>query len=199
MIRHTRALLPLLSILAALASAPVRAEDTLRTIDKGRVELSTAASFNVFTSNDANDSVTVVELPLRIGYFVTRRAELEGELLYSHFGSDNDDDANDGFQGSARLLWHFGSQRTLPFVFAGGGIGNAMPLGNLLIEVEDTTLKHAEVGAGIKAFVGERAALRAEYRFRHYFGDGRRDFFGLEDGPGGNEHRLFVGLAVFLR
>lgn len=198
MIRHTRTLL-LLSFLATLPSPRSHAEDAARTLDKGRVELSTAASFSVTKMNGDDDTITVFELPLRVGYFLTRRAELEGELLFTHASSDGGDNANNGVQGSGRLLWHFGSGRTAPFVYAGGGLGNGVPIAGLVLELEDETVTHAEAGAGIKAFLGEHAALRTEYRFRRYFRDEQRDRFGFGERPGGDEHRLFVGLSVFLR
>lgn len=182
---------------AGVAGAQDASGSTERALEKGRVELSTAASFASTRSEGESESANVLNVPLRVGWFVSRQAEIEGELLLSHFSSGGD--SSTGVIGSGRVLYHFGGgARTVPFVFAGGGVGNAAELLNLALDV-DRTVSHWEVGAGIKTFVGSRAAFRLEYRFARFSAQGARDFVFDSGGTHADTHRVFAGISLFFR
>ena len=186
------------AVIALAAAAPAGAQETPGALAPGRVELSTAASFTNFKMDGVDESFTVVSVPLRVGYFVTRSLALEGEVLATHvdFGGDDDDNGT-GAVFSGNALYHFSPQsRITPFVLVGGGAGNAQEFLNLAYKTDHTvTAFHA--GAGLKAFMSNRAALRLEYRFSHYSGEESADFF--SDGASTNLHKVLVGFSIFFR
>jgi opacity protein-like surface antigen len=192
--RSTRVVLAGLSVLA-LGLSRLSAEEPIG-VHKGGVELSTAASFGYTKdSSDGDEELTAIQLPLRAGYFITDRIGVEGEILVSHldFG---DDDASTGFVGSASFAFHFSPKaRTTVFLLAGGGAGNAIEFATLASDAE-TTVTTLHAGLGLKAFLGRRAALRVEYRFTHYSGDGPDRFSPAIDL---NSHKLLIGFSVFFR
>jgi opacity protein-like surface antigen len=192
--RSTRVVLTGLSVLA-LGLSRLSAEEPTG-VHKGSVELSTAASVS-FTQapGDGNDDLTVIQLPLRVGYFITDRIGLEGEILLSHLDS-GDEDASTGFVGSASFAFHFSPKaRTTVFLLAGGGAGNGVELATLAADT-DTTVTTLHAGLGLKTFLGHRAALRVEYRFTHYSGDEPELFSPSTDL---DSHKLLFGFSVFFR
>ena len=92
------------------------------------------------------------------------------------------------FAGSA--LYHFLPQaRLVPFLIAGGGIGNGLVLRGTVDGEGDGTALSWHAGAGVKARVGDAAAFRIEYRLTH----GMDSWLRLDD------HRVLIGLSVFVR
>lgn len=78
--RHGRTHLLLMASLWVPLAAPVWAEDPAaaeRTLDKGRLELSTAASFTLARQEGNDEYTTILNVPMRLGFFATRRLELE--------------------------------------------------------------------------------------------------------------------------
>jgi opacity protein-like surface antigen len=192
--RSTRVVLTGLSVLA-LGLSRLSAEEPTG-VHKGSVELSSAASFSFSQeSGDGNDDLTAIQLPLRVGYLITDRIGLEGEILLSHLDFGDDDPAT-GFVGSASLAFHFSPKaRTTVFLLAGGGAGNAVEFATLAAD-SDTTVTTLHAGLGLKTFLGRRAALRVEYRFTHYSGDEPDLFSPAVDL---NSHKLLIGFSVFFR
>jgi opacity protein-like surface antigen len=183
--------------LGALAlSVPLVSAQEPIGVRKGMVELSTAASFGYTKeSGDGNDDLTAIQVPFRVGFFLTDRLGLEGEVLLSHldlgFG-----DASTGFIGSGNLVFHLSPKsRTTVFLLAGGGAGNAVEFATLASDAE-TTVTTLQAGLGLKSFLGNRAALRLEYRFSHCSGDEPDPF---SSGVSLNNHKLLFGFSVFFR
>ena len=185
------------------ASAPTA--DSANPLRQGAVELSTAASLT--STNDGDDdgdddgSVTVVNLPLRVGYMVTRRLELEAEGQLSRLSYG--DDSQTGHQLGGHVLYHFGEGKVVPFVLAGASVGDSADFFGVLVGDEDQTITSLRAGAGLKAFLGRRAAFRAEYRFLRYsLEEARFDpEFSTErmETVHPTQHRFFAGLSIFFR
>jgi opacity protein-like surface antigen len=180
----------LTGISAATAAGADEAADKERTIARGRVEFSTGLSLSSLHEGSDSDSYTILNVPLRVGYFVSRRAELEGETLFTVYNSDADTSTGAVFSG--RALYHFGDGAVHPFVSAGGGVGNSAEFLGVAYDA-DRTIKHYEFGAGIKTFAGSRGAFRLEYRYTHYSGDARAFAGGLAN------HRVLAGVSLFFR
>ncbi len=184
-----------LFVLSAVASPPetmagTAAEDAL---SRGRIEVGLAISFSRASESGDDDSITLVNVPFRVGWMVTDRLELEGELLMSYldFG---DDDGGAGAIGAGHLLYHFPlSGNAALFVLGGAGYGNAIEFVRLAAK-QDENVAVYRVGAGLKAFFGPNAALRAEYRFTRYHG-GEPEF---RDPTRLNDHKVLVGVSLWL-
>jgi len=181
------------------ASAP--AEESISPLRRGAVELSTAASFSSISDSGDEGSVSILNLPLRVGYMVTRRLELEAEGQLSRVSYDND--SLTGHQLGGHALYHFGEGRVVPFVLAGASFGDSADFFGVLTGDEDQTITSLRAGAGVKAFLGRRAAFRAEYRFLRYsLKESRFDFESVaerEETIHPTQHRFFAGLSIFFR
>jgi opacity protein-like surface antigen len=190
------------AVIAFSAAVPARAADdeARGALAPGRVELSTAASFTSFDQGGGEDSLTVLSVPLRVGYLVTRSLALEGEVLATHvdFGGGDSDNGTAGLF-SANALYHFNPEgRTSPFLLVGGGVGNGQEVFTVAFDV-DRTVTALHAGAGIKTFLSRRAALRLEYRFTRYSGgESSNEFFTVEH-PATGLHKVLVGFSVFFR
>jgi opacity protein-like surface antigen len=188
------------AVIALSATLPARADETPGGLAAGRVELSTAASFTNFKEGGDDESFTVISVPLRVGYLVTRSLALEGEVLATHvdFGGDDSDNGT-GVLFSANALYHFNPEgRVAPFLLLGGGVGNAEEFLNIAYKADRTvTVFHA--GAGLKTFFSRRAALRLEYRFTHFSGGERSTDFFVRDEASTDLHKVMVGISVFFR
>jgi opacity protein-like surface antigen len=186
----------LTGISAATAAGADEAADKERTIARGRVEFSTGLSVSSLREgsdsefDSDSDSYTILNVPLRVGYFISRRAELEGETLFTVYNSDADTSTGAVFSG--RVLYHFGDGDVHPFLSAGGGVGNSAEFLGIAYDA-DRTIKHYEFGAGIKTFAGSRGAFRLEYRYTHYSGGARAFDGGLAN------HRVLAGVSLFFR
>jgi opacity protein-like surface antigen len=164
-----------------------------RTIDRGRIELSTGFSFDRFKQDSDRDSYSILNVPLRVGYFVSRRAELEAEALVTVI--DNDDDLSTGSVFSARVLYHFGDGAVHPFLSAGGGVGDSSEFLGAAIDA-GRTVTHWELGGGVKIFAGSRAAFRLEYRYSHASANGDGEF---ASDNSLSRHRVVAGVALFFK
>lgn len=182
-------------LLGAFALLPRVSAEELTGVRRGRVELSTAASFGYTkdSGDGGNDELKAIQVPLRVGYSLTDRLGIEGEVLLTHldFG---DDDSSTGFVGSGSFVFHFSPKaRMTGFLLAGGGVGNAVEFATLAAD-SDTTVTTLQAGLGLKAFLGHRAALRVEYRFTHTWADERDVYTPAVDV---DSHKLLFGFSVF--
>ncbi len=108
-----------------------------------------------------------VLLQPRIGFFLDRGVELEGQLLLSH-ESNAQSTTRVGLLGDAQ--YHFEIQGPIvPFVL--GGLGFEMESRSDHVSGSDTYLI-LNLGGGIKPFVTRSAAIRIEYGLGVVFGDG---------------------------
>jgi len=189
-------LTPFLVSLLWTCPGPLDAAEGGPHVRKGRVELSTAASFmNVREGDDdfgEGDSYSILSLPFRVGWMVADPLELEAEAVLSHFTGGQ---GETGVTVSGNVLYHFQRrERVVPFVLVGGGYGNAVELLNVAVKT-GTNVRVLGAGAGFKAFLGDRASLRVEYRFTRFFGEDPDSFStGSRDLA---THRVLLGVSVW--
>ena len=85
-----------------------------------------------------------------------------------------------------------------PFILAGYGIGNAAPVYHAFWSrnSENFDVPVLNAGAGLKAFVSERVALRGEYRYQKYEYDRTySDFASVKSTDSYNN--VFFGFSIF--
>lgn len=190
--------------MAALATPPtVRSQSATPTpLARGRVEIGTALSVS-FTKESHGESTTVVNVPIRAGVMLTRRLEVELEALVTYV--DFLSDGETGVIGAGHVLYHLGSGRTVPYLLAGAGYGNAVELLGIAGKTGNN-LTVLRGGAGFKTFFGPHAAIRVEYRFTHYRGTDRSyvdlyptyETLGLSSDIRINDHKALVGISLWL-
>ena len=174
----------LIAFLVVLISAPA----VLAQIEKGDKELSIAASFMSRKYEDG-EAWTVINIPIRLGVFVTKNVEIEPEILFSKW-----EDEDLGFLLSGNLAYNFTilepESRTVPFLFSGFGFSNTYVYfpSFLLPGIEDETWTVVNLGGGAKFFLSKAAALRWEYRFQKFFGDWDLTY-----------HNIFLGVSAFFK
>jgi opacity protein-like surface antigen len=183
--------------LAVLASPPEAAATTVdEALARGRIELGTAVSLSNTKESGDDESITILNVPFRVGWMLTDRLQLEGEVLLSHldFG---DDDSQTGVIGAGHLLYHFPvSGSTALYLLGGAGYGNATDLLGFAAEADENVALYRG-GAGLKAFVSRNVALRVEYRFtRSHGGQPESEF---REALRLNDHKVLVGISLWLR
>lgn len=153
-----------------------------------RWEFSTSASLEVRTENSS--TTTIISLPVRVGYFVSRKLEIEPEVnyIYTNYGGD---DSESEMLFLANLAYNrTSSSPVVPFILAGAGIlryseYSCCPIWSPIIYYETKFALNA--GVGIKWFVADRVALRLEYRVLYYPYNGEKVF----------HHKFFTGISLF--
>ncbi len=152
-------------------------------VQNKKFEFSTSASlWNVKYSNQETE--TVINLPLRLGYFLFKGLEIEPEVFLTI-----PEDEGIGFLLLANLSYNFKvSKKLIPFILGGGGFGNSEQSFSVVFDYE-TNIKAFNFGVGIKYLVGNSAAIRLEYRFVKYSGE--------YDWLNRTENNAFVGLSIF--
>jgi hypothetical protein len=155
-----------------------------------RFEFSTSASiWNVKWYGD--ESTTIINIPLRLGVFLFKGLELEPELSLTipEEGEDT------GILILGNVSYNFkASKNVFPFVLAGIGYGNAVPMLGWAWDVEEKVIP-VNFGAGIKAFVGDSAAVRVEYRFTKFY-EADQGLF-KSDGDVRTHHNFLIGISLF--
>jgi len=168
---------------------------TFAQLVKGKkFEFSTSASmYNVKEKGGETD--TVINIPLRIGYYIFRGLEIEPEFILT-IPEESEDT---GYFILVNLAYNFkASEKVIPFVLAGGGYGNGDTAYKLVFE-RDMGVTALNFGAGIKYLVGDSAALRIEYRFTKYSGEKTKSLFGgtYTDKIDRTDNNIFVGISIF--
>lgn len=190
-----------LAILLLLSTAAAAAG---RSIEKKKFEFSTAFSFE-YNYESEYYSYSVLNLPVRLGFFLWKGLELEPELMFTWIYENNSGWIPQHYTGyllSGDLLYNFNkkpSSRILPFILAGYGIGNGIPYAGTVdifyFPIHRVTTLN--LGAGLKLLFGNTAALRLEYRFRklrYKLGYAEDDLSSYTAG----HHGIYLGLSLFL-
>lgn len=150
-------------------------------LEAGSIELGGSGAFGY----DDRQSISVFSLLPRGGMFFAKNAEAEVELplMYIH----TPDSEVPAFGVNINALYHINTGT--PFVpFALLGIGAAYVAGDISETTSLTAMSQG--GVGLKYFFSERAALRFEYRFRHF-----SDPFVSDAGI--DSHSVLFGISFF--
>ena len=155
----------LLAILALFLPAMVSAQtDTLVQV-KRKTEISFSVSFQSITVGEGRSSTTILLVP-RIGFYVYRGLQIEPEGVVILSSEDPT------YMMNGNLVYNFvGGKKAVPFLLAGYGVTNTVPVHNIPIVDLNITIGVLNLGAGIKAFIADNIALRGEYRYQKFSGE----------------------------
>lgn len=153
-----------------------------------RFELSTSASmWNV--KYEGEETETVLNLPLRIGFFIYKGLEIEPEL----FLTIPEETENTGYLILGNLSYNFkAADRLMFFVLGGAGFGNSAQTFSYVGDWE-LNITAFNFGAGMKFLVGDSAAFRIEYRFTKYHGENGGWWGELNR----TDNNIFIGFSLF--
>jgi hypothetical protein len=188
-----KALILFVAILASLASV----NSASAQLEKGQMEVSFSASF-MGIKEDGQDMKTALNLPFRLGYFVTKGFEIEPEMIISTY-----EGYEPGYIFSANLLYNaspLGNSKACPFFLVGIGWSNALHHFNQL-NLGDTGNEYLilNLGIGSKFLLSASAALRLEYRFQRFVFQKKASWLNHVHDPSVSYHNLFFGIALFPR
>jgi hypothetical protein len=175
-------------VLIALLVVLISATAVFAQTEKGDKELSIAASF-MSRKYEHGEAWTVINIPIRLGIFVTKNVAIEPEILFAKY-----EEQDAGFILSCNLAYNFTlsdpESRTVPFLFSGFGFSNTIVhLPDFAMSgAEDETWTPLNLGGGVKFFLSKSAALRWEYRFQKFMGDWDYTY-----------HNIFLGVSAFLK
>ena len=156
-----------------------------------KFEFSTSASMWVIKDEYGEDEA-VLNLPIRLGYYVFKGLEIEPEIFYSI-----QDAEDDGFLILANLSYNFTfSEKDVVFILGGGGFGNS-PQYFTVVNNVDIIISAINFGIGLKHLVGNSAAIRIEYRYTKYSGKVYRaipmTYYRIDR----TVSNIYVGISIF--
>lgn len=154
----------------------------------------TSGSFGSYTTDQ--EAQGYLSLAFRPGFYLIGGLEIEPEILWTAMKN-----IPPSFSLSGNLAYNFNipQSRLTPFVLAGYGIGNAVPIfQRVIVRTSDKLdIGVMNAGAGLKIFVADRIALRTEYRYQRYSGEkAYGSLYTVKTHQ--NFHNVFFGFSVFL-
>jgi len=156
---------------------------------KGSWEFSTAASIDIYrmSAENSSETITSINIPARIGYFILNRIEIEPEINFNRVSGEGESLSSTLLM--ANISYNLSTSPSLmPFVLAGVGINNTSNSNSIS---ESNTELAFNGGTGIKWFLSNRVAFRAEYRFL-YYSSGEKDF-----SINNTHHKIYLGISLF--
>jgi len=149
-------------IVMTLVAIPVCAQ-----LGPGVVEASISASLQSVSKGGGSSSTNILISP-RVGFFLHDGLEIEPELVF--FVPDESDVP---YMVNGNVAYNFlSSSKAYPFLLVGYGIANTVPFFGIPFSRYDFTVGVLNIGGGMKALLSERVAIRVEYRFQKFSGEG---------------------------
>ena len=191
-----------ISLLSLLISSQIIAQT-----EQGNWELSTSVTAGLVSESSTRngetnegESESYFLLAIRPGYFVADNFEIEPEFMLTAI-----ENIEPGINIALNLAYNFDipESNVIPFVLAGYGFGNAIPLFNSLVirQTDSFEMSHLNLGFGLKTLLNEWVALRVEYRFQSFSYDTEYQMY---DRPNmitehnTTFHKLLLGISMFL-
>ncbi len=161
--------LPILSLIIILSATTLFGQPR----EGKHVELSLSGAYQ-HLSNDNNSGSGAFLLSPRVGIFVVGGLELEPEFtLLAASGSDP------MYVVNANISYNFSTAgKSFPFILVGYGLSNTIPVFGLPTLNYGFSAGVLNIGAGIKIYVTDDIAVRLEYRYQHFTGDGDTNNYG---------------------
>jgi opacity protein-like surface antigen len=137
-------------------------------------ELSLSGGYQNFSSGSSSGSSSAFLVSPRLGFFVFKGLELEPEaLLMLSSGSDA------VYVVNANVSYNFISlNKGVPFLLIGYGRANTVPFFSVPLGQTGVGVGVVNLGTGVKIYLSEDIALRLEYRFQKFYGQGETTSYG---------------------
>lgn len=138
------------------------------------LEMSLSGSYQHHATGSGSDGTGVFLVSPRIGYFVLKGLELEPEMVCLLSASNEP-----VYMLNGNISYNFISgKRVVPFVLAGYGLANTVPFLGVPFTRTGFTINVLNAGGGLKVFVHDDVALRLEYRYQAFTGEGEGTNYG---------------------
>jgi hypothetical protein len=188
------------SVITAVLLTFLICGETLAQPRKGYKEVSTSPSFWSVSAKDEDESQQLVNIPVRVGYFVTSRLEIEPEFILTI----PEEGEETGILVMGNLAFNFPTEdKVYPFFLVGIGFGNGVNVLSLAVD-QDMSITAFNFGMGLKASITSSVALRTEYRFTHYSGEKEKVYYSpyyyhYRHEVDMNIHNFQMGFSIFLK
>ena len=165
----------------------------------GSFSLSTESSISLGTPISSSESYGYLSLAIRPGLFIAKGFEFEPEIFWTAMK-----DQPPALNLSGNLAYNFtiSNSRLSPFLLAGYGVGNAVPIFQRVFarSSDKFDIPLLNVGAGLKYYFSDWIALRTEYRYQRYSWENSyaSGAYSSTMKYAWNFHNVFVGFSVFL-
>ncbi len=182
----------LFMVIITIAAASIFAQPSE---DKNR-ELSLSGSYQNISSGDGSYSSGAFLISPRLGFFVYKGLELEPEILLM-IGSGSDPI----YMLNGNISYNFISKgKVVPFLLAGYGLANTVPLFNIPLIRTDFTVGVLNLGIGIKSFLRDNIAIRVEYRFQNFTGqkETTNSYYSYSQKVDTRIHTVQFGISILL-
>jgi opacity protein-like surface antigen len=182
-------------MIIALTASPLLAQPR----EGKNKELSLSGSYQNYFSESSSGSSEAFLVSPRIGFYVAEGLELEPEILFM-FSSGVDPESV--YMLNANVSYNFISAgKSIPFLLIGYGLANTVPLFNVPFTKTDRRVDVLNIGGGVKTYVREDIALRIEYRYQKFTGQGgttNNGYFSSTREVDTRIHTVEFGLSVLL-
>jgi opacity protein-like surface antigen len=137
-------------------------------------ELSLSGSYQNYSTESSTGSSSAFIISPRLGFFVFNGFEIEPEIWCMLIRA-----SDPVYMLNGNISYNFISGgNTVPFLLIGYGLANAIPFLGLPIQRTDFKIDVLNIGGGVKVFLREDIALRIEYRYQRFTGEGEMSTYG---------------------
>lgn len=163
----------------------------------GMVSQTSEMTFQGQTTKDEHEAEGYLSLAVRPGFYLYEGLSLEPEFFWT---------ASEGvppaFSISGNISYTFviPASPACPFLLAGYGVGNGIPLAQRLLgrSSDEMDIAVLNLGGGIKIFLSKAVALRGEYRYQRFSWEDTSPFGSTSYRQTVNFHNFLLGFSVFL-
>lgn len=140
-----------------------------------------------------SDSWTVLNVPVRFGWYVWKGLAIEPEIIMTIPISESKGETS--YFAGVNIAYNFKTKgKLVPFIGGSAGIGNGIPyMGWVEGDSGDKVTAFGGL-AGVKYLLGNIAAIRAEYRLLRY---NWNDDVDPDYDETGTIHQILIGLSIF--
>lgn len=159
-------------------------------------ELSISATYQNYSSGSSSSSTGAFLLCPRVGIFVARGLEFEPELALMLTSYDNT------YMLNGNVSYNFISTgKSVPFILAGYGVANTVPMFNVPLYKINFGVGVLNFGFGIKSYFREDIAIRFEYRYQQFSGEGSSynyGYYSYTEKVDSRIHTVQLGFSILL-
>lgn len=146
------------------------------------------------TADGYSGSWTIMNVPIRFGWYVWKGLSIEPEVIMT-IPLSEDKGGDMAYFAGINLAYNFKTKgKLVPFIGGSAGIGNGIPYMGWVEGGSGEEVTAFGGLAGVKYLLGNIAAIRAEYRLLSY--SWKDDFDPIYDETG-TIHQILVGLSIF--
>ena len=165
----------------------------------GSYSISTEITSGGHTTSNDGESHGYLGLDLRTGWYLADGLSIEPEIYYLAVEKEPPT-----FNLGANLNYTFTIPQSpvKPFIIAGYGVGNGIPLMQRLLgrTSDNLDIPVLRIGCGLKVFFSKQVAFKIEYRYERYSYENTTTFYSYS--YTGKEvwdyHNVLFGFSVFL-